>query len=290
MAADEFRKELAQIPGSALAMSMLALALNYDRKPKEALAQAEAAIAADPERAFAHYALACVTIGPSTRFQKVKSFHLDWSAGRALAQRWRLRKAIRPLMEAIRLDPRNPDFLALMSAIKLDQVQPRQSLEWADKALACRPDHQYAMNVRARALAKLGRAYDAKQTIQSALALNPESAAAHAHGGWTHLQVGDPKKAVEHFQQSVRLDPNNAAAHRGLQMARLSSRLGRKLSLPILLAFVVLQLLRLAFLTAPGYEPHVSAAVRTTTVILDCAVVLIIVRICYRRFWRQKRG
>jgi len=74
MAADEFRKELAQNPNSALSMAMLALSLVYDRKPNEALTSAQAAIAADPERAFVHYALASVVIGPGLRHASAALF------------------------------------------------------------------------------------------------------------------------------------------------------------------------------------------------------------------------
>ncbi len=220
MAADEFRKELAVNPQSALAMGMLALSLNYDRKPAEAMGPARDAIACDPDRGFVHYVMACVMIGPPIRWTEMKVFGGIRIMGRLWPYRRRLRKAKKPAMEAIRLDPHNVDFLALMSAIELDLRHYRQCLEWAEKGLAIRPNHVRCTNLRARALAKLGRANEARQTVQGALALDPESASTHYHGGWTHLQTGDPAKAVEHFRESVRLNPNDQSAHNGLKAAQ----------------------------------------------------------------------
>jgi tetratricopeptide (TPR) repeat protein len=223
LAADEFRKELAQNSNGGLAMGMLALCLCYDRKPAESLAQAEAAIAADPERGFVHYVLACVIVGPKARGPNLRAIRTFWLIGRRFSYHRRLVKARKHAMEAIRLEPRNAEFLALMSAIALDLKLPKQSLEWADKALAVRANHVRSTNLRARALAKLGRRDEARQTFQGALALDPDSAVTHSHGGWTHLHIGDANQAVEHFQQSVRLNPDEPSAHQGLRLARKSA-------------------------------------------------------------------
>ena len=71
MAADEFRKELATDPNNASAMSMLALSLVFDGKREQGLEQARAAVTADPERAFCHYALACATVGMAPKFSQL---------------------------------------------------------------------------------------------------------------------------------------------------------------------------------------------------------------------------
>jgi Tfp pilus assembly protein PilF len=81
MAADEFRKELAQAPSSALAMAMLALSLNYDYKPKEALAHARAAVGADPERGFVHWHWCCSGPIPSGRKPGRFAWQIQTSAG-----------------------------------------------------------------------------------------------------------------------------------------------------------------------------------------------------------------
>jgi tetratricopeptide (TPR) repeat protein len=240
LVADEFRKELSQAPNSALAMSMLALSLKQDGKMEEAIQQAQAAIAADPERAFCHYALACILVGRAPRFGRMRSFRLFGRIAGISKYRRGLRKAKLPALEAIRLDPVNPEYSALMSAIELDLRQFRKALVWADKGLAASATHVRCANLRARALLKLDRIEDARQTVEGALALDPESALTHATSGWTHLKSGEPEKAIEHFTQSARLDPNDVNVHRGLSLAR-----NRRLRRASLAAGVILLLTRI---------------------------------------------
>jgi superkiller protein 3 len=268
MAADEFRKELAQSPNDAGAMAMRALSLCYEGQPQEALAQAKAAVAADPERAFVHYALAGVMIGPPTCWTGKSLFGTLRLLARALPYRRRLRRARRPAMEAIRLEPRNADFLAMMSAIELDLSRPWDALEWAGKGLAVRANHVRCANLRARALAKLGRPAEARQALSGALALDPNSAATHCDGGWTHLTVGDPHQAVKHFEESVRLNPNNASAHRGLGAARRAAAAGRSLSGVGILYFVVYMMIRAAFHDPSSELPDQVALIGAASVIV----------------------
>jgi tetratricopeptide (TPR) repeat protein len=223
MAADEFRKELMQNPTSCAAMSMLALSLIYDNKIKEGIEQAKAAVAANPQRGFAHYTLACAIVGPSRGWSQIRSFRLFRVNGHMVAYRRRLRKAKVPAMEAIRLEPRNPDFIALMAGIELDLRRPKETLKWAGQGLAVQPDHVRCTNLRGRALAKLGRVQEAREAVQSALALAPQSASTHASSGWTHLQAGDPHQAVQHFTESVRLNPTDVNVQQGLKAARRSA-------------------------------------------------------------------
>src|SRR6185436_9021657 len=44
----------------------------------------------------------------------------------------------------------------------------------------------------------------------------PENAFTHANQGWTYLNKGEPKKALEHFRESLRLDPANEWARHGI--------------------------------------------------------------------------
>jgi tetratricopeptide (TPR) repeat protein len=49
-----------------------------------------------------------------------------------------------------------------------------------------------------------------------ALARNPGNSLTHANQGWTLLEQGDPKKALEHFREALRLDPTNDWARQGI--------------------------------------------------------------------------
>ncbi len=219
MAADEFRKELSERPGNVGAQSMLALALVYDGKRTEALAEARAAVAAGPQRAFAHYALASVIIG---KWPIKSTFASRLFSVRNLAEEYksRLSKARAPAMEAVRLAPMQADYLALMSAIELDQGHHQIALTWADRGLESSPDHLQCTNLRARALTKLGRNEEAKQTAAGALQINPEHATSHATRGWAMLHNGEPENALEHFTEAMRLNPEDRFTRRGYQRAK----------------------------------------------------------------------
>ena len=47
-------------------------------------------------------------------------------------------------------------------------------------------------------------------------ARDPDDAFSHANQGWTLLEQGNRKKAMEHFRESLRLDPTNGWAQAGL--------------------------------------------------------------------------
>jgi tetratricopeptide (TPR) repeat protein len=277
MAADEFRKELAQSPNDAGAMAMLALSVCYDGKLREALAQAKAAVAADPNRAFVHYALACVMIGPPTRWTGKSFFRRFRLPSRILPYRWQVRRARGPAMEAVRLDPYNAGFLGLMSAIALDLGQPMESLEWAEKGLAVCADHVRCTSMRARALARLGRAVDARATIQGALALDPDSASTHCEGGWTHLAVGDPDRAIKHFAESVRLNPNDASAHHGVDAARRAAAAlaARKVFRAAIVLSLVYMIVRAAFNPSSDLADRLAVLGFAAMIGVGCALAAI---------------
>jgi hypothetical protein len=66
------------------------------------------------------------------------------------------------------------------------------------------------------ALVRLGRKAEAGATIDAALARDPGNAITHANQGWTQLERGDRKKALEHFREALRLDPTNDWARSGI--------------------------------------------------------------------------
>ncbi len=214
MAADEFRKELSSQPNNALAMAFLGLSLTYDGQLEAGIAATQAAVALAPALAFTHYALACAIIGPPA--QPGSSI---LRRAKRVAYGGRLRRATPAALEAVRLSPRNADFLALVAAIEFELLRPTSALRWAEEGLACQANHVRCAIIRTRALAKLGHAEAAHETLDAALALAPESAETHATGGWTHLNTGDARQASEHFEEALRLNPNDAHSKRGLDLA-----------------------------------------------------------------------
>ena len=132
-----------------------------------------------------------------------------------LDDRRRYPEARTAIEEAIRLDAADADYFALLSNIEFQEYRWQDSLSAAEQGLLFDAEHIGCTNLRAMALVKLGRKAEAGVTIDAALAKNPDNSITHANQGWTLLEKGDPKKALEHFREALRLDPENEWARRG---------------------------------------------------------------------------
>lgn len=294
MAADEFTKELGENPKSGYAWSMLALSRLYDKKPLDALRDAQSAVAAEPNLAFAHYVIATVLIRQPGVDQPPFFRPLGLFRKKVTNDyRTRVRFAFPPALEAVRLDPQNAGYRWLLAAMEFDLGRTAEALMWANSGLELDPEHLDCTNIRAKVLARMGHLESANDSINSALRINPNSAAAHATRGWNLLKGGDSKEAVEAFANAARLDPNNAQARSGLKQslirrrwymrpfAWLESRIGRQLSIVITLA-ALLGLVRLSV--------EFGALVAIVCVLSELAVVVsIAVAFTKLRQWRQKR-
>src|SRR5687767_12169312 len=149
-AADELRRHLGSEPHDAVAHAMLAVSLLELNQPKDATAEAQQAVGLAPDLGYAHYVLAFVL------------YKRDWlDESRASAE------------EATRLESYNPNHFALLSAIEMERRNWPAALDHAASALQIDPDHDWAINLRAMALVKLGRRDEAERTMGDALARDP---------------------------------------------------------------------------------------------------------------------
>jgi Flp pilus assembly protein TadD len=192
-AENELRQALAEDPDDAYAHALLGLCLSEREQFREATAEAEQAVHLAPDFPFSHFALAHV-----------------------LHDRHREHEALAAITEAIRLDASEADQFALLSEIQLNERRWPAALEAAERGLELDPEHVGCTNLRAIALVKLGRKAEAGATIDSALSRNPANSLTHANQGWTLLERGDSKKALEHFREALRLNPENEWARRGI--------------------------------------------------------------------------
>ena len=193
MAETEFRQVLAEDPNNGTAHALLALCLSNREKYSEATEEAQQAIFNEPDLPFGHYAMAYV-----------------------LHDRNRPQEALEPIGQALHLDPRNADYLALKSGLHFNLLQWQDSLQAAEEGLEVDAEHVACTNMRAMALVKLNRKSEAGQTIDAALARDPENALSQANQGWTCLEQNDPKKAMNHFKEALRLEPDNEWARQGI--------------------------------------------------------------------------
>lgn len=189
----EFRQHLIGEPNDAAAHGLLALSLVELKEYREATDEAQSAVHLAPDLPFSHYVLA-----------------------RVLEARNRLSEAQAAIREAIELDPYDPDYFALLSSIRFQKHRWADALEAAEEGLAIDPEHVGCTNLRAMALTKQGRREQAGATIDAALARDPESAITHANQGWTLLERGEPKRAMEHFREALRLEPELEWARVGI--------------------------------------------------------------------------
>jgi tetratricopeptide (TPR) repeat protein len=189
----ELRQSLTAEPHDPYAHALLGLCLAKLEKFQDATAEAQQAIHLSPDFPFAHYAHASI-----------------------LHDRHRNAEALAAIKEALRLDSADADYLALLAAIYIDEKHWHEALEAAERGLQLDSEHIACTNLRAIALVKLGRKAEAGATIDAALSRNPDNAITHANQGWTLLQRGDHKKALEHFREALRLDPENEWARHGI--------------------------------------------------------------------------
>lgn len=118
--------------------------------------------------------------------------------------------------EAVRIDPYEADFWAILSWIAIQRNQWQKALEFAEQGLSVNPEHVQCLNHKSTCLVKLGRVNELEINLEETLARDPDNYYSHATAGWTQLEKGDHRKAKEHFLESLRLNPGNEAARSGV--------------------------------------------------------------------------
>ncbi|HXJ57474.1 MAG TPA: tetratricopeptide repeat protein [Verrucomicrobiae bacterium] len=192
-AEEELRQALAGSPDDPYAHSLLGLCLLQREQFAEATREAQQAVHLSPDLDFAHYALA-----------------------RIYYERRHFTEAMAAITETLRLNPADVDAHALQAQLYLEQQRWAEALAAAERGLQVDSEHVGCTNLRAIALVKLGRRAEAGATIDAALARRPDDAVTHANQGWTLLEQGDHRRALEHFREALRLDPTSEWAREGI--------------------------------------------------------------------------
>jgi tetratricopeptide (TPR) repeat protein len=192
-AKNELHQALMTEPTNPQVHALLGVCLVHLEDYTGAAMEARNAINLAPTMAWGHYAMAFVAY-----------------------RRNRLDEALTAVAEAIRLEPDNADYYALLAQLRFEQRKWPSALEAAEQGLMHDPEHVQCNNVRAMALVKLGRHDEAGATIDATLRRSPEDADSHANQGWTFLHAREPKRALEHFREALRLEPNHQWARAGI--------------------------------------------------------------------------
>jgi tetratricopeptide (TPR) repeat protein len=125
--------------------------------------------------------------------------------------------------QAVALDPGDADYHALLANIKLARKRYQEALELANKALELDAENLLALNTRSTALLKLNKPDEAFATIEGALREQPNNPYTHANYGWSLLEKGNHKKALEHFAEALKHDPTFGYARAGMAEALKAS-------------------------------------------------------------------
>ena len=160
------------------------------KRPAEALASYDKAIALKPDDAEAHY-----------------------NRGNALRDLKRPAEALASYDKAIAL---KPDYVAAHNnrgnALKVLK-HPAEALASYDKAIALKPDLAEAHNNRGNALMNLKRSVEALASYDKAIALKPDYSEAHNNRGNALRDLKRPAEALASYDKAIALKPDVAAAH-----------------------------------------------------------------------------
>ncbi len=141
---------------------------------------------------------------------------------------WRSDREVARVLAALR---------PLAAEVPADQVERRAAIEVADRLLRDFPTAPEALYARGRILLRHGFQAEAVKSLEAAIALVPDLAAAHELLGLDALQRGHYEAAAGHLQRALASDPTLPAA--GVALGEALNNLGRmREAVPVLERFI----------------------------------------------------
>ncbi len=148
--------------------------------------------------------------------------------GSVLSSRAKTREALKPLDEAVRVDPRSAAALLLRGSVKDRLKDFSGAAEDYAAVLEINPNFHWARLYRGKALRELKDYRRAEQELSSFLDVAPDHAEASYLRGNVRFLLGDFRGAVADLTTVISLGPHNGLAYmnRGLSRARLGEKDG----------------------------------------------------------------
>jgi tetratricopeptide (TPR) repeat protein len=174
----------------AITETNLAVELQAEGRPRDAVTHYQRAIAMQPD-----YAPAYNNLGVAQR----ASGEVD--------------NAIASYRQAMAIRPEYPDAHYNLANALLDKNKAEEAAEHFRIALKSIPDSAGVSNNLGIALAAEGKVADAIGAFQSAVASDPGSATAHRNLADALSSVGRQAESFLEFQRAIQIDPNDAATH-----------------------------------------------------------------------------
>ncbi len=192
---------LAKIPTHAPVLVMKTQWLTTENKLDEALDRGKAAVAADPESATAHFALATVHDRRSEVADAVKAYN-----------------------EVLRLNPRAVAAQVELSRLSLISGDKTGAVRYAESARQAEPSSAEARVALARSLIAAGNFSRAEAELGVLLKAVPNAAVVHAVNGTLQASRNNPAAARTSFERALELSPGFLEALGGLTYLDLQAK------------------------------------------------------------------
>lgn len=219
---------------SSDAQYMLGFVLNRENRPAESLASYTLAAAITPPSSddlkivgldyvlLDDYADAIKWLEKSVAFDS-KNKDAWYYLGRAYYTKSRLSEARQAFLKILTLDPRNSKAQDNIGLILETEGKPAAALEAYKKAIewqeqSSQLSEQPYVNL-GNLLVEQGRAQEAAEPLEKAVAIAPTNAFCHITLGVYYLKAGQMEGAKRELLRATQLEPNNAVAH--YQLGRL---------------------------------------------------------------------
>jgi len=216
LAEQELARALELDPNDAAAYDLLAVCRSVagDHRAAHELARRTIELAPTSPDGHLRYAWTILRDG---KFIAPRRAWWDIPLSRADRPRRRL-MAVRRLV-AVRLDPAQPYAWFMLASTWLQLENPRRALEAATRGLQLAPDDVELLDLRAVALAAMGKTRQAAEVTRDALAVDPEHVTSLHLRGVLLLERGEYREAVECLASAVRSDPHDEDARAALAEA-----------------------------------------------------------------------
>jgi tetratricopeptide (TPR) repeat protein len=235
-ALEHFRRAVELDPNFAPARTNLGQMLLDRGKAEEALPHCEEAVRLQPNMAALHHNLGNA-LRAMERYVEARSSYLEAlrlepdlaqaqaHLGLTLLRDGQINDAMPWLKRAVELDPTNATFEEFLAELYVEREDPGEAIPHFERALILSEEERPSVHLSLGwALQDEGRHAEAREHYDTALRIQPDSAAAHLNIGGLSEEQGHMDKAEEAFRSALRLQPNFPIPH-----ARLSTLLRGKL-------------------------------------------------------------
>ncbi len=183
------RKALEIDPNHLPSRAVLCMALDWQKRIAEAIAECQAVVAADPNYAtgYAYLAEALADSG-------------DFNAARTAAQ------------TAVDLEPNNPDALRNLGYVYDVFGQYDMARYHYERTLARDPNMPHVLSAIGRIFYVTGRTADAIKLFERVIEMDPQHAEAYQQLGMVYRFIGERQKARQALDKAIELEPTRVRA------------------------------------------------------------------------------